>query len=199
MKNMTLELEAELKAFTQTMKSIWIESEDLYKLYWSGGPSSEISGLGNDDPVTVGSKLSKAELVAGLTVAEQLKNFFGNASVSQSDYWANLENILHGNSSAVAPISAAVESMGSRLLNLSGTLLTSFNKAKALLDIYNDSQISLAVGAISDSTIVFGANSTKALFVSGITLVEQFKKMINNEAVATADYASTLAKWEQIS
>jgi hypothetical protein len=196
--NLTLELENEIRSFVSAMKSVWIEADDLYKMYFSAGPSSELSGLSSGDPATLSTRLTKAEIVNGITLVENLTKFFSNQAVSQSDYMATMQTILYGNDPKASALSVAVEAVGTRLYNLSGTLLAYNNKAKAILDYYTDTEISAAVAAISDETIVFGANSTKALFASGITLVEQFKKMLNNEAVTTGDYASTLAKWEQV-
>lgn len=196
--NLTLELENEIKSFTNQMKNIWLEAEDIYKIYWSAGPSSELSGLANGDAATVSTKLTKLEITNGLTFCEELIDFFTNDAVAQADYMATIQNIYYGNNAAVSPISVAVEALGSRLYNLAGTCWTQHNKAKSLLDFYNDTEISAAIGAISTTTVVFGANANKSLFTSGMTLIEQFKKMINNEAVTTGDYAATVAKWEQI-
>jgi hypothetical protein len=198
MTNLTLQLENEIKAFTVQMKNIWLEAEDLYKMYWAAGPSSELSALGGGDAATVSTKLTKNEVIRGVTLCEELKDFFGNDSVATSDYMSSIQNIYYGNNAAVSPVSVAVEALGSRLYSLCGTCWTQFNKAKALLDLYNDTEIAAAVGAISTTTVVFGANVNKSLLLSGMVLIEQFKKMINNEAVTTGDYAATIAKWEQV-
>lgn len=196
--NLTLQLEQEIKAFMTQAKTVWLEAEDIYKVYFSAGPSTEIAGLANGDPVTVSTKLTKLELVNGITLCEELKDFFTNAAVTQADYVATIQNILFGNNQASSVISVAVEALGTRLYSLCGTALALFKKAKALLDLYTDAEISAAVGAISSSTVVFGATATKSVYTSGVIVVEQFKKMLNNEAVTTGDYSAILALWEQI-
>jgi hypothetical protein len=199
MKNLSLELETELKAFATSLKAVWIEAEDIFKEYFSTDATTLVSALATDGTAaTVSTKLTKAVLISGITFVTDLKDFFTNAAVSQTDYLATIQTILYGSASLGSPLSPAVESVGTRLYNLCATCLTLNNKAKALLDIYIDSELSAAVGAISSTTVVFGATSTKSLYTSGITLVEQYKKMLNNESVTTGDYAATLAKWEQV-
>lgn len=194
--NQTLELENELEIFMTTAKALELEASDIYKQYFATDASSTVSALLlNSTPATVSSKLTKAAVVSGITFVEQLNNFFANSAVSQADYHDTLQDLLYGNASLGSILTVSVESVGTRLQSLAGTCLTLFKKAKTLLDYYSDTEISAAVGAISTTTVVFGATKTKSVYTSGITLVEQFKKMINNEAVTTGDYGATLSKW----
>jgi hypothetical protein len=48
------------------------------------------------------------------------------------------------------------------------------------------------------STVDYVGEMTSSELSAAITLIEQFKKMINNEAVTTGNYVSTLAKWERL-
>lgn len=199
MTNLTLELEGELKAFATSLKNVWLEAADIYKQYWSTDANTQVSALATDGTAaTVSTKLTKGNVIAGLALVEELEDFFTNSAVAQADYLATLQIILYGNASLGSPLSVATESVGNRLHSLAGTLLSLYKKAIALLDFYSDTEISAAVGAISTHTVVFGATTTKSLFTSGVTLVEQFKKMMANEVVTTGDYAATLAKWEQV-
>ena len=198
MEVMTKLLENQIKEVMQSLAWIQPEVADLIKLYWSGDVSSDISALAGTDPATKSSKLTKDELINGLTLSEQLDKFFTNQAVAQSDYHGVLQDIIYGNDEIITALSVATEAFGDRVKSLAEALRTLFSRCKDLLDLYNDAEISAAVAGISDGTIVFGAEVSKSELISGITLCDQFKKFINNEIVTTGDYGSTVAKWRRI-
>ncbi len=200
--SVTQVLQQSLVNLSNTLSGIYPEAVAIAKAYFATTVSADISGVGSGaTAVTVASKLTKTQYVNGYTMCEKVQAFFENAAVAQGDYAATCYNLLYGNTAASVPLSIPVESLGDRMKSLSGSILVAFDMAKAILDIYTDNQIGDAIGgngAVDDERIVFGATMTKALMLSGITLAEQFKKMINNEAVSTGDYAATLAKWKVI-
>lgn len=198
MEVMTSLLQKQIKEVMQSM--LWIQPEvaDLIKLYWSGDVSSDLGALAGADPATKTSKHTKDELINGLTLSEQMDKFFTNQAVTQGDYHGNLQDLVYGDDEIITPLSVATEAFGDRVKALSEALLATFNRCKDTLDLYNDAEISAAVSGLSDGTIVFGADISKAELNLGITLCEQFKKFINNEAVTTGDYGSTVAKWRRV-
>src|SRR6185369_11075252 len=92
------------------------EALDLYNLYWKGGVDGAISGLSSGDPASQTARLTKAQLGAGLTLADQLGNiFFENGSVSTGDYMATCQVSLYGNATPTL-ISVPVEGFADRLV-----------------------------------------------------------------------------------
>ena len=199
MEVMTSLLQKQIKEIMQTM--LWVQPEvaDMIKLYWSGDVSSDLGPLLGTAPATKTSKHTKDELISGLTLSEQMDKFFTNQAVTQGDYHGNIQNLVYGDDEITTPLSVATEAFGDRVKALSEALLVTFNRCKDILDLYNDSEISSAASSLSDGTIVFGASMSKAELILGITLCDQFKKFINNEAVTTGDYGSTVAKWRRLS
>lgn len=170
--------------------------DEVQKVYFGGGASGAISALADGDPVTVSTKLTKAQLVSGITFVENFQNFLGNSAVTQADYFTTLVTLLNGNDEAAGVIHTAVETVGNDLKDLASTSLGLFQKCKVILDLYFDNQINSLISAIDTSRIVFGASVTAAKFSTGITLIEQFKNFINNAVVAQADYMSTVSNWK---
>lgn len=46
--------------------------------------------------------------------------------------------------------------------------------------------------------VIPGSDRTKSELEAGVTLVEQFKKLLNNETAIQADYSATLAMWSRL-
>lgn len=192
-------IQEEIKNILLGLGSVKSQAEEAYAKYWGTNANVEIGAVANGtDAVTVSSKLTKSEFLAGITMSEQIKNLFGNAAVTQSAYAATVRQLIHGDTAASAALSGEVESIGDALLSLSSSLNAISARATAVLDDYFKTELSAAVGAISDSRIVFGASVTKALLVSGIILIQQIAKFLGNEAVTTGDYAATLAQWRNV-
>lgn len=174
----------------------WLSKEaiDLEKMYWATDIATDMSGLGAGDPATVNSALTKTEVTDGYTFATVVKAFFGNASVTQGDYYVKISNILNGEDAAVSVLGPALEDFGDRLVIFCQKCYDDFLLAKHLLGVYNNMKISAVLGQLSNEDVLFGTSLTKSQISMFITLIEQFKKMINNEAVSTADYQSTVDK-----
>lgn len=177
---------------------LWLkfEASNIEKLYFAAGVNTQIDGLSTGStPATVSTKLTKDEFISGITLCQQITKFFTNEAVTQADYLQTCEQLIFGSVAASVVLSDDAENIGERLKVLSSNLISNFKRCGDILTFYTVSEISDIISSISDSTIMFGGIRSKADFASGITLIEQMKKMINNEAVATGDYQVTVAKW----
>lgn len=195
----TCKLETEIESFMTSMESLQRESSDIYAVYWKTDANTTLGGFSDSDPVTITTKLTKAELVAGVTFCEELEDFFTGEAVSQSDYLQTLLNIRYGNNEKTSPVaSVAVEAIGDRLYQVSLDCIQLFKNAKDILDVYTNNEIGDMVTNFDNHRIIWGSNMNKLELNEAITLVEQYKKMINNEVVSTASYGDTVAKWGRL-
>ena len=190
-------IQSKIYDLTVSMGYLVNECVDIEKLYFSG-PSSQLAALGANDPVTVATKLTKTEIGNGITLCQQLNNFFQNAAVTQADYLATIEPILYGNDPAPSQLSVEVEAVGNRLYLLCQNVLELFKQSKEIYSLYWASEIGTIVGSLSSSTVFYGIEATASELINGLTLAEQWKKMINNEAVSTSDYKAIIAKWQRM-
>ena len=200
MKKSTAILEQNLKAFMGSMVWIQPESADLSKLYWTQISGDAIySALASGDAATYSTKLTKQEVINALTWAEQLDKFFTNQALTQSDYLNGIQGIIYGNDQYVSAggISEAIEAFGERAVTLCQASLQLFKDCKDSLDIYFDTEISAAIGAVTGEETPWYEFS-KSDFTEAVGMVEAFKKMINNEVAAQGDYGATVAKWRKI-
>lgn len=189
--------ETKIKAFITKLDWIMLESMDAYKVYWSlVSPDSVYTALSSSAAATVSSKLTKQQLIDAVTFLTNVNAFFAGTAVTQSDYLTTMEKIAYGNNGASAPISVAVEAFGDRSKVALAYLLELFNLSLPLIDIYTDTELTGCVSAVSGSALPF-STITKADMVLGAALVSNFKKMINNEVVATADYGASLSAWRK--
>jgi len=192
-------LETKIKSFMTSM--IWIqpESADLYKLYWGEiNTDSVYTSLASSAAATFSTKLTKQEITNALTYIEQLDKFFTNQAPAQSDYLLNIEGILYGNDAYTSPgISTAIEDFGVRSVALCTSVLQIFKDAKDMLDIYFDTEISAAIGAVTGENVPWYGFS-KSDFAAAMAMIEAFKKLVNNEVSAQADYGATVAKWTSL-
>ena len=73
-----------------------------------------------------------------------------------------------------------------------------FKKCKNVLEAYSGNEVGDMIANLDIQRHIPGSEMTKDELSSGIVIVEQFKKMINAEAVTQGDYAATLAKWQSL-
>lgn len=195
MNNATAILFGDLKSFISTMLSVQTEAEDLYKYYFAAAVNTDVDALATSGTAaTSSSALTKGEVQAGATFLGELVDFFNNSAVSTGDYLATLDNCIDGNN-VRSSTPAHTEAFGTRLNSLSGTLVQLFKNAKDILDLYSNSGISADFGSSPTTRVIYGTAMTKADMSSALTIVEQYKKMLNNEAVSTAEYGATVSAW----
>jgi len=190
-------LQTKFSSFMTSLGYLVPECVDIEKAYFSG-PSSQLAGLADADPATTSTKLTKLEISNGIGFCQQLNKFFNNVAVTTGDYLAVIEPILYGNDPKSVPLSVEVEAIGERLKLLCQTALELFKNSKDNYTTYWSSEIGNAVGAIGSGTVFYGIDATGGDLVNAITITEQYKKMINNEAVATSEYKSIIAKWQRL-
>jgi hypothetical protein len=195
--NLTAQLlEQSIRTVATSLSLMQNEAPDIIKAYFSTDASTLVGALSSGtDGATVSSRLSKTDFINGINFATQLDAFFQNQAVAQGDYLQTVQVIINANSAPVNPLSPAVEAIGLRLVALSQNAIELFKQTKNILKLYSASELSLAVDAIGNTTVIFGGDSTKSKFINGITLVEQFKKILNAEVVLTGDYATSVLQW----
>ncbi len=199
MNSITLVLEGEFKSFATNLQWIMQEAIDVDKAYFATDASTLVGALGSSTSgASLDTKLTKGQYQNYIGFMEQLKNFFGNSAVSTGDYLTNIDQAIYGNAAAPAKLSDATESLANRMKVHAQSCLTNFLKAKTLLDLYNNSELGVIVAGCTGAREVFGANMNVTQLIQGITLVEQFKKLINNESVAQNLYSANVAIWQSI-
>jgi len=188
-----------MKELITSLGTVHHEATSIYSVYWKSDATTLVGAVTPDTTaVTVTTKLKKSEFIDGITTCEALKNFFDSAAVSQADYLQNCDHILYGNNPAVAQLSNAVESLGTRMYNLITTCIADLYLAQDILVLWSAHQLDDINEVLNDETYFPEFETNRAVVNAGITLVEQFKKLMSNEAVTTGDYASTVAKWEGV-
>lgn len=195
--NMTAQnVEVKIQLIAASLASLRNEVTDIVKVYFATGANALVGALSTSGTAaTVSSKLTKGEFTNGVTLALQLEAFFQNEALTQNDYMLMAQNLINGNDAAGGALSADVEALGARLVTMGVNVIEVFKQCKDVLKTYSVSELSAAVSAISSTTIVFGGNVTKTKMLAGITLVEQFKKVLNNEVASQSDYSTTVSDW----
>lgn len=199
MAEVTKVIEDGFRQFASDMSWVMNEAKDIEKAYFATDASTLVSALALDtDGASNATKLTKAQYVNAIGFIQQLKNFFDNSAVTQGDYLTNIQQVKYGNAAVPATLSAATEDVANRLKVLCDACLTHFLTAKDLKDLYDNSELSVLVAGLSAGRKIYGANMNNSELTTGITLVEQYKKMINNEAVTQGLYSATIAIWELV-
>lgn len=193
--NITDVLKNNIQQICQNLCNVKSKCYNIYEIYWNTNASTTISGYSDGDALTFTSKLTKAEFSSGITLCEQLNNFFNNSAVTQADYLQTCHNILYGTDQISVPINDLIEYIADEIKELSQTLLNLYQIANTSLIIYTSHELDLIVAAISGSTFIPGSNITKTDFNNAMVLCEQFKKFIENQSVTTGDYKTTVADW----
>lgn len=196
---LTQKIEADFKQFASDLSWIMNEAKDIEKAYFSSDASGLVLGLANDtDGASLDTKLTKIQYSNAIGFTQQLKNFFDNAAVATGDYLSTIQNVKYGGAAAPAQLSDATEDIANRLKTLMDSCLTQFLKAKDIQDFYNNSELSVLVAGLSAGRTIYGATMNNSQLTTGITLVEQYRKMINNEAVTSGLYSASIAIWKSI-
>ena len=78
-----------MRAFADTLATLRHQAEDFDKIYFDRGYNS-----GGADPIAdedvSGLGITAANVASGITLSQQLVNFFGNAAVTQGDYQSTI-------------------------------------------------------------------------------------------------------------
>lgn len=190
-------LQDDIKDMATSLLALKKESEEIYKAYWATDANTKVSALENDtDAATSSTKLTKGNYTNGLSLAEDVEDFFGNEAITQTDYPANCLKIIYSDAATPAKLSEATEQIGARVVQMAQDCLTLRKTCFDILKFYSAHNLDDILGVLSNEDVIPGSSMSKADLNSGITMIEQFKKMMNNEAVTAGDYAATLAKWE---
>jgi len=179
---------------------LWLkeESRGIYNAYWDTDASTLVPALATGTTgATVASKLTKDEFINGITFVEDLDNFFTNSAVTQTDYLGTCNKLQYGSANISTEVSNATENLGTRLQTLGINCISYFRNARDVLAFYTNNELGDLISSLDTQRIVPGSDMTVDDLNSGITLVEQFKKMINNEVVTTSLYEATVAKWQR--
>lgn len=196
MNQATLNLETSITGIAQALAFISSEASTLNKYYFDSGASTLVNALATaDTPATLASALTKGEVTNGITMIQELVDFFGNASVATGDYQSTADNLINGSNPIGAALSQDVENIGNRLKVIGTNLRSIRNDCEATVKLYNSSELSAVIGSLSSSLIIYGCSTSQSKMISGIVLCQQVVKFLNNEAVTTGDYQSTVSNW----
>lgn len=197
MNSISQTVEAKLKEIAQSMEDVKAEAVDLYKYYFA--TSSElVNALATANTAattSAGGSLTKGKVLNGITMVEALQNFFGNGAVGAADHMAYAMGLINSSTPAGAVVSGDLENIGARLKSLGGTMIALNKKCLDVKKAYVASELSLAVTALSASTVVPGCATTKTKMVDGIDLVTQFINLLGAQAVSQSDWAASAARW----
>lgn len=194
----TKKIQLDIKNFMTGM--IWLkeESKNIYDTYWDTDASTLVPALVSGvSGATVDSHLTKDEFINGITFVEDLGDFFSNSSVSQTDYMQTCNRLKYGSASISTQLSNATEGLGTRLQTLGVNCIGYFEDARNILNFYINNELGDMIASLDAQRIVAGSDMTVSDLSAGITLVEQYKKMINNEVVTQALYEATVAIWQR--
>lgn len=193
-------LKEKLEAVFDKMFGFITEAPDISKLYWTEvNTDATYSALAAGDAATFSTKLTKQEVQNALSIAEQLDKFFQNQALTQADYLQNIQGIRYGNDPYTSPgISVAIEAYGERVVTFANDLLTTFKNCQDILDIWFSTGISSATGSVSTTSVPWYSNITRGELNDAITLVENFKELLNNEIATSAAYEATVSKFRRI-
>lgn len=194
MESITKKLETKILNINGTINLMIAQAQAVYKLYWSSSVATDISGLASGDPATIEGGISKGDLLNGLTIAEQLNNFFGNSAVTTGDYLANVNKILYTATPRVTKLSSVVETLASMELALSWNLMNVYNESKVIINLYFKNEVGDIVGVLDAQRLIPGSQMTQADLSSGITMLSNLVAFMENSAVSTADYQATVSK-----
>jgi hypothetical protein len=151
------------------------------------------------DPASVIGKLTKADIQKGATTLTQLGNFLSNAAVTQDTYNKSLLRFVTGNTQAApATVNVDIEYFATGLIGISTSVLFASVKASTALNIYFANGINSIVSALSSSSnTIPGGTVTPAKLSTAMVFCTQLQNMINNLAVVTGDYKTTVAQWKR--
>jgi len=194
----TRKLQNDIKSIINALQILKEESKDIVKVYWATGISTLLAAKNDGDAVTISTKLTKAQYVSGITMVTKFNNFFSNAAVTTGDYIETCQKLKYGNDEAVTILSESTEAAGDRLYQVALDCIELFKNCRDTLDLYIDNEVGECVAVWTNERVVYGADMNKSELSAGITLVEQFKKMMNNEAVNTGDYETSIASWQHL-
>jgi len=194
----TKKVQIDIKTLMEGMLWLKEESRGIYNAYWDTDASTLVPALSTGTTgATVSSNLTKDEYIAGIGFVEDLDDFFSNSAVTQTDYLQTCNKLRYGSASISTEVSNATESLGARLQTLGINCIGYFRSARDILNFYTNNELGDLISSLDSHRVVPGSAMTVDDLNSGITLVEQFKKMINNEVVTTALYEATVAKWQR--
>ena len=197
MNTVTSTLETNLVALANSLYLMSAEVTDIYQYYFGTSASTLVDALATGATAATSSGnggLTKDQFEGGITLCESLIDFFGNSAVSTAAYIQHADKLINGSANAT-PLSNDVEVIGARLRDLGENVIQLKKDTANIEKTYNSSGLSAIIGSIGTSVVIYGSSLTQAKFVSGIVLVQQYKKLLNNEAVTTGDYLSTVTNF----
>ena len=191
-------LQKQIKDIMNALCVMYPEAKDIHAAYFVTDATTQITAAGTGDPVTVESNLTKEEYIACITFMENLKNFFENSSVYQSNYLDTINDVIYGDAVLATQLGEATEQLGTRMKDVCTNALEVYKWCCKAYNIYVENEISAAISGMSSGSVVFGSGMIVSELTSAMTLIQQFQNMINNSAVTTGNYKATLAKWERV-
>lgn len=195
--NITAILQAKCVSIVIILETLKKNAAYLSNLYYKSDVNTVLDGLADNDCIGINAKITKSQGENILTLATQLKKFFGNETVTTGDYLATCYAASYGNCTLVSVRSVATEKYADLCKEFAESCIDAYEKAGDAIDFYNANQIAAIMPYIDDDRIVFGADCTKDDLLDIMDMLTQLLKMFNNEAVTSGDYNYALQVWER--
>ncbi len=200
MVQITVLLQNNIKTIMDSFATMQRECKGIYDAYWKTIAHTTVSALSTDNtPATSASRLTKATYILGVTLSEQLNNFFQNSAVTTGDYLGTCTIIRYGNAAAISAIDVPTESIGDRIKQICLNCSEIYIHSQNIIETYFDNEIGDMVAVIDAQRIVYGSEMTASDLSIAITMLQAFNNFMATAAVATADYSSTISKWNRLS
>jgi len=192
MNNSPQVIQEKAKAIMQGFCYILSQAMESYERYWGTSANTDIASLGDTDPVTVSSKLTKAEFVAGITLAEAITKFVSNQEVTNAQYINTARKLTLGDNPRESVLTQEVESIGDKLMIMGSNIIEIRQQGMEVLNMYNATEMAAACAVMSDTTVFFGSSLTTSHIIAGMNMVDQFLKLCDGNSPAQGDYMSIL-------
>jgi hypothetical protein len=191
-KNLTLELQVYLVSVGNSLCNMLFESIDMVNTYWKTDVSTVLGALESGDCVGVNARITKAQMLSGLSLCEQFSNLFMNGDVAQADYSATCQALKYGNGTLENPRSVATENLADRMKQFGTDVIEIHKMAMYLSAYYSENQIQTVCDVLDAHRVVFGCEMTKTDLCGSMNMLAQLQKFVSNQAPTKGNYVAIL-------
>lgn len=193
----TVKFQHDAKVIVDLFADLRWRALNTYEIYWKTSANSDIGALASGStPASFASRLTKNQCQSqGLVIADQLgNNFFENSAVTTGDYMTSIQSLLHGNATATL-VSVPAEDFANEAKGLAADCLSLFSKCRDAENFYSAQGIASLISGLSGTDLVTPDGVTKDELTAALVLMQQYQNFVNNAAVTTAAYKTTLGLW----
>jgi hypothetical protein len=195
MKNVAGIFQNKVRWFMLQLGETYVEAMNLGLLYWKSDMQTVLATIQSNDPATVNSKLTKANIISAVSMLEAYEKLCTGSTANQSDYMTVAVGILNGTTARTTVLSSATEAFGDRLVTLLNKLLLMANLSNDILSFYFANQIDHVLVVLDDYRPLLGATAAAQQFSEALVAIEQFKKMAFGEVYTTGNFYTISQEW----